>query len=39
MINVELSESEEVPRLKTEVFGTSNPDVRPSAFGLGLRTA
>ena len=26
-----------VLRLKAEVFGTSNPDIRPSAFGL--RTA
>jgi hypothetical protein len=30
MINVELLESEEVSRLKVEVFGTSNPDLQPS---------
>jgi hypothetical protein len=36
MVNVELLESKEVSRLKTEVFGTSNPDLQPSDCGLSL---
>jgi hypothetical protein len=36
MMNVELSESKKVSRLKTEVIGIPNPDLQPVACGLSL---